>query len=95
MEKSFAFEEAGKTFSCQMEDARDKQLKPWWWFSVSGDGQRYALFHAEKGDTRQSVQRRIVEHYDAMIAARNAPREPWRGRFGSAPAAKPVAPQES
>jgi hypothetical protein len=91
MEKSFQFEDAGRTFTCKIEDARTPQTEAWWWFSVSGDGQRYAPFHVEKDDTLQTVQERIVAYYDALLVRRNAPREPWQGRrYGNA---KPVGEQ--
>ncbi|HVE79462.1 MAG TPA: hypothetical protein VNA89_11395 [Gemmatimonadaceae bacterium] len=81
MERAFQFEAGGRAYTCRVEAARTPRTTPWWWFEVSGDGQRYAPFHAAPDDTEESVAARIVAYYDALLARRAAPREPW-GRRG-------------
>jgi hypothetical protein len=79
VKKSFDFEDAGRIFSCRMEQARSPNTAAWWWFTVSSDGHRYAPFHFDATtDTEESVRTRIVQFYDNRIAQRDAPRQPWR-----------------
>ena len=47
----------------------------WWWFAVTGDAQRYAPFRAERGDTRASVQERVVAFYTNRLFRIAQPRE--------------------
>jgi hypothetical protein len=35
----------------------------WWWFTVSGDAQRYAPFQTSVTDTRESVEDRVIAFY--------------------------------
>jgi hypothetical protein len=85
MEQAFQFDDGGRTYTCRVGGAgtaRTAVTGSWWWFGVSGDGQRYAPFHADVGDTQESVRSRIVAYYDALLARRSAPRALWghRGR---------------
>jgi hypothetical protein len=80
MEQAFQFEDGGRTYTCRVGGAgtaRTPVTASWWWFDVSGDGQRYAPFRADVGDTQGSVRSRIVAYYDALLARRAAPRTPW------------------
>src|SRR5256885_1955046 len=49
--ESFAFVDAGRTFTCCVETMRRASPEPWWWFRVSTEEhQRYAPFRAEAND---------------------------------------------
>jgi hypothetical protein len=86
MDTAFQFEDGGRTYTCRVGEAqtapsaRTARTAPWWWFGVSGDGHRYAPFHADAGDTQESVRPRIVAYYEALLVRRAAPRAPWMRR---------------
>ncbi|HYV96164.1 MAG TPA: hypothetical protein VE967_01770 [Gemmatimonadaceae bacterium] len=88
---SFEFDDAGRSFVCSREVLRASSDEAWWWFRVSTDSQnRYAPFRAEAGDTKASVQARIVAYWDELLVRRAAPppeRMPQRGRPPKAVAA--------
>ena len=100
----FAFENDGRTFTCQVDALRRSCTEAWWWFRVSSDDrQRYAPFRAVASDTRDDVRARIVAYYDDLLARRAEPaHSPWRRRpftpatpatsAGSAAPAPPSAP---
>ena len=90
MIKGFEFKEGGRDYTCEVEKQFGQDGEHWWWFNVSGDGQRYAPFQASRDDTRTSVQKRIVAFYEHRLWVRAQPVQ--RGaQFGSRPAAaKPV-----
>ena len=73
MTKPFEFEENGKRYSCSVEARRAIPAEAWWWFSVSGDQNRYAPFRALKGDTVESVKARIVQYYVDRLERRSQP----------------------
>lgn len=90
MIKAFDFEDDGRTYTCHVAESRAAGVGAWWWFSVSGDGHRYAPFHALASDTRTSVRSRIVAYYRNRLAHRSMPAAPhWarRGK-GATPAPK-------
>ena len=60
MIKGFEFQDGDRKYTCTVETQRATPDDPWWWFAVSGDQQRYAPFRAAAGDTRASVQERVV-----------------------------------
>jgi hypothetical protein len=102
---AFEFEEDGRVYRCCVEGERSARTGAWWWFDVSGDAQRYAPFHPEPGDTKNSVRARIVGYYNALLVRRAMPpvprhmggRRPGSGAFGAAPQAVPeavVVPEE-
>ena len=62
MIKGFEFVDAGRSYSCTVEERKGAD-ESWWWFAVSGDGQRYAPFIASNSDTRSSVQERVIAFY--------------------------------
>ena len=62
MIQGFEFSDAGRHYTCTVEGRKGAD-EAWWWFAVSGDGQRYAPFLASKSDTRASVQERVVAFY--------------------------------
>lgn len=78
MKESFDFVDAGRTFACRIEAARNPRVAAWWWFSVSNDRQRYAPFHSDASDSEDSVRSRIVAFYENRLARLAAPRQPWR-----------------
>ena len=41
---AFQFENEGRKYSCTVETPRGARTESWWWFSVTGDQQRYAPF---------------------------------------------------
>jgi hypothetical protein len=88
----FEFEDEGRCFICSVETPRHAGMPPWWWFKVSVDQgrTRYAPFEAKPSDTRQSVQKRIVKHYEEVLAIKARPVHPrpqWQK-----PAPRPPAP---
>ncbi|MBI3789656.1 MAG: hypothetical protein HY275_02125 [Gemmatimonadetes bacterium] len=88
----FKFEDAGRTYTCTVEAPRDRPLEVRWWFSVSGDQQRYAPIEAKSGDTQASVKQRILAFYHNRLHALAQP--PVRRQFGGparAATPKPVA----
>ena len=94
MIKAFEFEEDGRTYSCTVEKRRTPAAEPWWWFGVSGDGQRYAPFQAAKNDTQATVRDRIVTYYKEHLARKAMPavtRQHWASR-GRGVIATQVAP---
>ena len=86
MIKGFEFSEGGRSYSCMVEERFGQENEHWWWFNVSGDGQRYAPFQAARDDTRTSVQKRIVAFYEHRLWVRAQP-VPRGTQFGSRPAA--------
>jgi hypothetical protein len=91
MISDFEFEEGGRTFVCSVETPRHAGMPPWWWYTVALDNAtRFAPFEAKAGDTKRSVQERIVKHYEEVLAIRARPvhvRPQWQR-----PARPPVAP---
>jgi hypothetical protein len=83
------FEEGGRTYTCRVDDRPGTALASWWWFSVSGDGHRYAPFRAEESDTATSVRARVLEYYLNHLARRSMPTE-GRPGWGRRPSAPPV-----
>lgn len=72
------FVDAGRTFTCSAASRAPSDSAMWWWFRVSGDDRnRYAPFRAAAEDTPASVQARVVEYYDTMLARRAAPTVPY------------------
>jgi hypothetical protein len=91
---AFTFEEGGRTYTCTPEQRGDPSRGSWWWFTVSGDPQRYAQFEAKAGDTRSSVRARILEYYERRLWVRAQPVVP-RQAFGhpkKTPAEPPAPP---
>lgn len=78
---AFTFEHDGRTYECTPEERGDPSRGSWWWFTVSGDPQRYARFEAAAGDTKSSVRARIVEYYEHRLWVRAQP-VVQRQRFG-------------
>lgn len=78
MTKDFEFEDAGRKFVCKVETPRHAGMPPWWFFSVATEAgtTRYAPFEATASDTRQSVQARIVKHYEEVLAIKARPVHP-------------------
>ena len=70
---AFSFQADERTFSCCIETSRAGGGWSWWWFSVSGDRQRYAPFVVAEGDTLESVTMRVLGYYRAVIARRLLP----------------------
>lgn len=73
---TFEFEEGGRSYRCCVEGERTARNGAWWWFGVSGDAQRYAPFHSEPGDTKDSVRARIVAYYSDLLVRRATPTPP-------------------
>jgi hypothetical protein len=79
MINGFEFEDSGRKYTCTVEEREAAASDAWWWFGVTSDRQRYAPFRAVSGDTRNSVQTRILEYYGAVLA-RRAMHLPYRPR---------------
>ena len=100
MVKAFDFEDSGRTFTCKVEEPRGARTEAWWWFSVSGDANRYAPFQARSGDTKESVRARIAEYYTQLLFRRSQPAQPrqhWarRSKETTAPAVPEAAGPET
>lgn len=93
MIKGFSFSADGRQFECTTEERRGTPGEFWWWFTVSGDAQSYAPFEAKAGDTRDSVQERVLAFYRNRIA-RLAEPTVRGGQWGQRPQAKPAAKPE-
>ncbi len=94
MIEAFEFADGDKTYRCQVRMPAGSG-EPWWWFTVSGDQQNYAPFRAEKGDTKKSVQPRVVSFYKHRLARLAEP--PVQRNRGRPPGStnKPVVVDES
>jgi hypothetical protein len=80
--QGFTFVDGGRTFTCSVE-VRAPRPEAWWWFGVSTEAHnRYAPFLAQKDDSQESVQQRIVAYYEDMLFKRSQPsvRQFGRGR---------------
>jgi len=92
MLNGFEFENAGRKYSCTVEALKGPVNESWWWFSVSGDQQRYAPFRAASADTRAQVQTKIVEFYEHRLWAKAQPVQRgahWGRKPDATPAKKP------
>ncbi|HVM43055.1 MAG TPA: hypothetical protein VMT77_06085, partial [Gemmatimonadales bacterium] len=67
---AFSFEHGGRTYNCAPEKRITPPVGTWWWFTVSSDSNRYAPFEAVSGDTRQSIQNRVVAYYEHRLHVR-------------------------
>ena len=78
----------GLTFHCSVEAPLHAGMPPWWWFRVdTGKTTRHAPFAASAKDTKESVQKRIIQYYAELLAIQARPvhqRPVWR---------KPVRPE--
>lgn len=83
MIKGFEFKADGRSYTCTTEERKGAVAEFWWWFAVTGDAQRYAPFQALPGDTRASVQERILAYYTNRLARLAEPTQrpsQWRKR---------------
>jgi hypothetical protein len=91
----FQFEDEGRTFFCSIEAPRHEGMAPWWWFYLGERDRstRYAPFAAAPGDTKKSVQARIIKFYAEVQAIAARPVHPRNQRPAwQKPAPKPVDP---
>ena len=106
MSDSFVFVADGRTFTCSIETSAATRGEAWWWFTVTGDGQRYAAFRPSEGEAHSSVQTRIAQYYaDRLERIAAPPVKRWsRGgppghettpAAGDAAAAAPTPPAAS
>jgi hypothetical protein len=96
MSEAFAFVNQGRTFTCTVERRPSSGTDAWWWFHVSTDDHhRYAPFRAEPTDTVDSVQSRVIQYYEEMLARRAAPAvSPWQRRRDARDAANAARQQQ-
>lgn len=73
MPESFVFVADGRTFTCAIEASPATRGEAWWWFTVTGDGQRYAAFRPTDGEARTAVQTRIAKYYADRLERIAAP----------------------
>jgi hypothetical protein len=93
--KEFEFDHAGHRFFCSVEVPGQAGMRPWWWFRLdTGAGTRHAPFEVSAGDTKQSVQTRIVAYYTELLAIQARPvhqRPVWQKPQRPTPPAEAVA----
>ena len=91
MIKGFEFTADGRSYTCTTEERTGTKGEFWWWFAVTGDAQRYAVFQAVSGDTRPSVQERVLAYYMNRLARLAEPTQrPSQWRKREVPAATPA-----
>jgi hypothetical protein len=76
----FEFEHEGRRYSCRAEARAGGNREVWWWFRVSGEAHRYALFQATESDTRESVEAQVVAFHRAFLERKTKSAEaqqPW------------------
>ncbi len=79
--EDFTFEDGDRTFTCHTAPLRPGQPETWWWYEVSTDrNKRHAPFRTESGDTRDSVQARVIAFHDYVEERRAAPPRKWWSR---------------
>ena len=76
----FSFEDEGRKYVCTVEADRATPDQPRWWFTVTGDQQRYSPIPAENKDTQASVRTRLAAYYKNRLFALSQPT--IRGHFG-------------
>lgn len=95
MTKDFEFVDEGRKFSCSVEAPRHAGMPPWWFFRLDNEERtRYAPFAASAGDTKQSVQARIVAYYAELQVIKARPvqqRAFWQRPARVTPAAEVTA----
>ncbi|HKO16601.1 MAG TPA: hypothetical protein VJU87_10195 [Gemmatimonadaceae bacterium] len=69
----FEFDHDGRRYCCSREARAGGARELWWWFTVSGDGQRYAPFEAAAGEPQESVQARVIAFHVALLEHRANP----------------------
>jgi hypothetical protein len=91
----FEFQHDGRRYCCSREARAGGARELWWWFTVSGDGQRYAPFEATAGEQQESVQERVIAFHSALLEHRAKPAEThqawWQRRRLAAQAPIPSA----
>lgn len=86
MPESFEFVADGRTFNCCVESSTATRGEAWWWFTVTGDGQRYAAFRPLDGESRSTVEQRIAKFYSDRLERLAAPPVKRWSRGGPPPA---------
>ena len=76
MIQGFTFVDGDRTYTCTVEKRTAAPAGMWWWFAVSRDAQRYALFEVADNDTQASVKSRIIKYYENLLEIRARPPEP-------------------
>ena len=96
MIQGFTFEHGDRTYTCTVEKRTAPPAGMWWWFAVSRDAQRYAIFEAVSGDTQASVKSRITAYYENLLRIRALPPEPRHqfSRPGRPKSVKTTAPSD-
>ncbi|MBA3727384.1 MAG: hypothetical protein H0W86_13370 [Armatimonadetes bacterium] len=96
MTEDFQFVHEGRTFFCTVEAPRHAGMPPWWWFHLDDKdrGTRYAPFAASAGDTKKSVQTRIIAFYAEMMAIAARPVH-QRNHTSTWQRPKPAVPAEA
>ena len=103
MIQDFEFVEDGRTFFCSVETPRHAGMPPWWWFHLDDNERstRHAPFAASPGDTKRSVQTRIIAYYAELLAIKARPvyqrneRPSWQKPARVAAPAEPAPPPVS
>jgi hypothetical protein len=101
--KDFEFVDGERKFFCSVETPRQAGMQPWWWFRLdTSESTRYAPFEASPTDTKESVQKRIIAYYAALLATEARPayqrpvwqkpvRPPVPAEAGAPASATPIA----
>lgn len=79
------FQDGGRTFTCEAGSSPATPGTLWWWVTISGEGQRYAAFRTQPGDTPASLRPRVLAYYAKLLADRERPRLTPAHRGGRPP----------
>lgn len=76
MHEPFEFWYGGRTYHCQVTELEGAAAGKWWSFYLSNSNDRAMPFRVEPGDTKASVQERVIAYHTNFLARRAAPPAP-------------------
>ncbi len=72
----FEFWHGGRTYHCKVTELDGAAAGKWWSFHLSNPNECAMPFRAEAGDTKASVQERVIAYHMNFLARRAAPPAP-------------------
>ncbi len=72
----FEFWYGGRTYHCKVTELDGAAAGKWWSFHLSNPNECAMPFRAEPGDTKASVQERVIAYHTNFLARRAAPPVP-------------------